>query len=415
MIAGRFVRALAGAAVAAALGVGCAPRTASAPLETVTVPVGPFEVVASGRRIGAGGFPNNGGNPFATIEVTSFAIRHHREPVAITHGAQTLTSFWRVVRLVDAPWPALLASTTDFHLVVDRDGTLVTRSFGEPSTNMADYQWLDSESGQPGEPKSFGIEKVEREGMELGGGRYLRLSHHTVLDVRTLAVFPIRPWVESGKGAPMAGLTGAGIRAIAFSPGRTQYATIGSGNDDAREGASSEAILVVDLPSGDAYGVALDRAKTRYVELADATPAWLEHYYRWTRDPGGRERLVPRPDAKPLPWTGRLVELGGDRVEYRLRPARAGLREILGRFLVDRFGATEAPNWIDPSQPSDGTYRIPGCSGPMATSFDGEHVGLFVPGSPPNQAECMALVRTIAAAFDAELRAGAHQELFGEE
>lgn len=400
-----------GVALAAALlAIGCAQRAPQPSLETVTVPAGPFEIVASGRRIGAGSFPNNGGDPFATIEVTSFAIRHHEAPVTITHGRNVLSTFWRVVRLVDAPRPALLASTTDFHLLVDEDGRLVTRSFGEPSTDMADYQWLDSENGQPGEPQSFGIEKVDRAGMELGGGRYLRLSYHTVLDVRTLQAFTLRPWIENGK--PMGGLNGGGIRAIAFSPGRTQYVTVASGYDYEHDGEWYEAILVVDLPHGDAYGVRLDRAKTHYVELDDATPAWVEHYFRWTRASDGRERLVPRPDVTPLPWTGRLIDFGGDRVEYRLRPARAELRTALDRFLVERFGAKEAPNWIDPSRPSDGTWKVPGCDGVVATSFNEDQVGLYAPGNPPNPAACMDLVRKIAAAFDGELRAGKHQDLF---
>ncbi len=406
-------RPLARAVLAAALVLaGCAPRPPSPPLETVTVSEGPFEVVAQGRRIGAGGFPNTSGDPFATIEVTSFTIRHHGEPVTITHGATVLTSFWRVVRLPDAPQPTLLASTTDFHLVTEQDGTLVVRSFGEPSTNMADYQWLDSENGQPGEPRSFGIEKVDRAGMELRGGRFLRLSYHTVLDVKTLAAFAIRPWIESGSGKPMAGLNGGGVRAIAFSPGHTQYATIGSGYDYEGDGEHYEALLVVDLPTGDAYGLRLDRGKTHYVELADATPAWLEHYFRWTREPGGHERLVPRSDATPLPWTGRVVDFGGGRVEYRLRPAREELRGELGRFLVARFQAREAPNWIDPSRPSDGTFTLPGCAGVMATSFHEGVVALFVPGSPPDAAACMQVVRRIATAFDAELARGVHQELF---
>lgn len=389
----------------------CTSLTPAPPLATVTVSEGPFEIVASGRRIGAGGFPNNGGNPFATIEVTSFTIRHHGEPVTITHGQTQLASFWRVVRLVDAPQPTLLASTTDFHMISDDHGTLVTRSFGEPSTDMADYQWLDANDGQPSPPASFGIEKVSREGMVLRGGRYLRLSHHTILDVQTVQVLPIRPWIESREGVPMRGLNGGNVRAMAFSPGRTQYATIGSGYD--YDGEHYEALLVVDLPSGDAYGLRLDRTATRYYELDDATPAWLEHYFRWTREAGGRERLVPRPEAKPLPWTGRLVQFGGGDIEYRLRPVRAAMREAVQRFLVAKLDATAAPNWIDPTQPSDGTFKVPGCPAVVATGFHEDHVSVFVPSQPTGREECTAVIRRIASAFDAALARGAHQDLFG--
>jgi hypothetical protein len=393
----------------------CTPRSATPPLETITVTHGPFEIVASGRRIGAGGFPNNSGNPFATVEVTGFTVKHDGKPVAITHGTNTLTSFWRVVRLPDAPQPTLLASTTDFHLITDDHGKLVTRSFGEPSTNMADYQWLDSEHGQPGEPRSFGIEKVGPEGMELRGGRYLRLSSHTILDVQTLQAFPIRPWIDSREGLLMRGLSGGNVRAIAFSPGRTQYATIGSVYDYEGNGDYYEALLVVDIPSGGAYGLRLDRKHTRYVELADATPAWLDHYFRWTRDANGHEKLVARPGVQPLPWTGRLVAFGGGDVEYRVRPVRESMRPIVHRFLVERMQAVEAPNWIDPSRPSDGTFKVPGCPGVVATLFHEDYVGVFVPSGPGDRGACMDVIRRIAAAFDAELAVGKYQEQFVEE
>ncbi len=392
----------------------CRSLTPAAPLETITVAHGPFEIVAAGRRIGAGGFPNNGGNPFETIEVTSFRVRHAGQPVTVTHGASTITSFWRVVRLPDAPQPTLLASTTDFHLITDDQGTLVTRSFGDPSTDMAEYQWLDSEGGQPGMPAMFGIEQVRQQGMELRGGRWLRLSHHTILDVQTLRVFAIRPWIEGGKGVPLRGLNGGSVRAIALSPGQTQYVTIGYGYDYDGDGEHYEGLLVVDIPSGDAYGLPLDRKRTHYYELDDATPVWLEHYFRWTREPGGRERLVARPDAPPLPWTGRIVAFSAGDIEYRLRPVHAGMRAVLHRFLLDELHATVAPNWMDPKRDSDGTFRIAGCPGVVATGMTDDHVSLFVPSMPTGRPECMATVRRVAAAFDAELASGKYQELFVE-
>jgi hypothetical protein len=185
-----------------------------------------------------------------------------------------------VVRLVDAPRPALLASTTDFHLVTEEDGHVVTHSFGEPSTNLAHLQWLDADGGQPAAPGHFGIEAVDPSGTELRGGRWLLLSHHTVLDVRTLRVFPVRPWVERGRGLAMAGLNGSGTRAIAFSPGETQYVTVGSGRDEHREGESDQGLVVVDVPSGLAYGLPLERRRTHFVDMDDITPAWFAHYFR---------------------------------------------------------------------------------------------------------------------------------------
>jgi hypothetical protein len=386
-----------------------------APAE-VSIPHGPFEIVAQGRRISAGGFPNNSGNPFATIEVTAFAIRHRGRPVSITHGTSTLTSFWRVVRLVDAPRPALLASTTDFHLVTEEDGRVVTRSFGEPSTNLAALQWLDADGGQPAAAGHFGIEAVDPSATELRGGRWLLLSHHTVLDVRTLRSFPVRPWVERGRGLAMEGLNGSGTRAVAFSPGETQYVTVGSGDYQPSDGESVRGLLVVDVPSGEAYGLPLDPRRTHFVEMDDVSPGWVAHYYRWTREPDGRERLVANLEATSLPRAGRLLQMEGGHVEYRVRPVRPEMLTAMARFIRERLDGRAAPDWIDPSKPSDTTFTVPGCVGVVAIGFYDDHVGVFAPHTSSGRAtDCTAAVRRIAAAFDAELARGAYEDLFADD
>ena len=96
------------ALVLACVASACSHRSDERPLETASIAHGPFEIVAKGRRISTGTFPNTGGNPFATMEVTGFTVRHQGQPVSITHGSRTLAGFWRVVRLTDAPVPALL-------------------------------------------------------------------------------------------------------------------------------------------------------------------------------------------------------------------------------------------------------------------------------------------------------------------
>ncbi|HZF78333.1 MAG TPA: hypothetical protein VEZ89_00945 [Rubrivivax sp.] len=90
-----------------------------------------------------------------------------------------------MLRLANAPRPALLELTTDFHLVTEEQGRLVVRSFGSKSTDLARLQWLDSENGQPGSVRNFRIEHVDPEtGTQLAGGRWLLLSFHTVLMCR---------------------------------------------------------------------------------------------------------------------------------------------------------------------------------------------------------------------------------------
>ncbi len=399
-------------AVALALAA-CSHRSDDRPLETASIAHGPFEIVAKGRRISTGAFPNTSGNPFATMEVTGFTVRHQGQPVSFQHGARTMAGFWRVVRLTDAPVPTLLASTTDFHLLSDDGGRLVTRSFGEPSTNMADYQWLDADRGQPTPPRSFGIQKVDPDaGTELGGGRWLRLSAHTVLDVTTLRSYPIRPWIPSGTRRPMAGLNAGNVRAIAFSPGQTQYVTIGSGYDYERDGEHYQALLVVDIPSGEAYGHRLERRLTHFIDIDDATPEWLARHFRWTKDAQGRERLEPRPGVKPAPWVGRVIDTGGG-PNYRLRPTQPGMEATLVRFIVERMQGRPAPDPVDPKRPSDRTLAVPGCDDTVVVYHHDAQTVLYTTG-PTNRvrADCSGTVRRIADAFNAELARGRYQSQF---
>ena len=100
----RWTRLLAALpALMAACGVGSATQRE-------TLQHGPFEIVAEGRRVSAGGFPNTSGNPFRTMEVTSFSVRHQGKPVVVQHGTRQSDRFWTVLRLPGAPsrpccWP----------------------------------------------------------------------------------------------------------------------------------------------------------------------------------------------------------------------------------------------------------------------------------------------------------------------
>jgi hypothetical protein len=391
-----------------------ASSAAAAPLTHATLQHGPFEIVAEGRRISTGAFPNISGNPFATMEVTGFRVRWRGQDVVVPVRDRPLARFWRVLRLVDAPQPALLVSTTDFHLITEQDGRLVVRSVGEPSTNMAELQRLDAPpDGQPDAPRRFGIEKVApQDDTVVQGSRWLKLSYHSVLDVQTLAVHPVRPWIPSGSGGPLAGLNGGGYRAVLFSPGRSAYVLPAYQSGDA-QGQRYHGLIVIDIASGDATGHRIARSRMRYVDSHDFTADWVRHHFRWIRDAAGRELLAPIDDAKPLPWKGRFIDFG-HQVEYRVEPVQPAMRDALVRFMAERFGAQVAPDWIDPSKTRGDTFRLPGCSHVLALGFHERHVGLFGPaprgaGHPP---DCQQMIRRIGEAFDAELASGRLDALF---
>jgi hypothetical protein len=171
-----LILAVALPAYAALFGKSKSSGESGKPPGTVTIDHGPFRLVAQGRRISTGTFPNQGGNPFATMEVTGLSVHYQDKPVVVKHGDRTIARFWRVAMLTEAPRPALLASTTDFHLITEGNGAAIVRSLGRPTTSMADCQWLDGAAWQPAPVASFGIEKVTPEQLPLAGGRWLLLS-----------------------------------------------------------------------------------------------------------------------------------------------------------------------------------------------------------------------------------------------
>ncbi len=385
-----------------------------ASLAQETLTHGPFEIVAQGRRISTGAFPNTSGNPFSTMEVTGFSVRHRGKPVTVVHGERRLERFWRVVRLTDAPQPALLVSTTDIHLLTEEAGQLVIRAASEPSTDTAQVQWLDTGDGQPGPVQVFAIQKVDPTGgTELRGGRWLRLGPRMVLDVQTLRMYPIRPWVPSGSGRPMEGATASGVRALGFSPGRTQYVSLSSARDPARGNETFPALVVVDIPTGDSYGQWIAPGPMRFLDIDSVTPDWIAHYFRWTRAADGAERLEPRSNVVPLPWQGRVISFGPTTVEWRIAPVRPQMRDVLARFLVEHQGAVPAPDWMDPKRTPSYTFKLPGCAGLIAVGGSERHASLFAPqpvGTPA--ADCRETIVAAGRAFDAQLRAGAHASLF---
>jgi hypothetical protein len=382
------------------------------PLQNATLAHGPFEIVAKGRRISSGGFPNNSGNPFSTVEVTSFSVRWKGKDVMVPGVGDR---FWRVLRLADAPKPALLVGTTDFHLVYEDQGQLVVEDFGDTG-GMAEVQWLDAEQGQPGETTMYGLQKASvDEGTDLRGGRWLRLSNATVLDVHTLTGYSVQPWVTPGQ-APSGLSAGKDAKAHAFSPGHTQYVT--TATDYARTGSTEryEALLVVDIPTGQAYGLKVDHQHMRYVDTQDITPSWIAHYFQWTRDGQGTERLVPRANVKPVAWKGRYSRFSSG-TEYRVAPVGAAMDREFQRFLIERMDAKLAPDWLDPLHDQRRTYTVPGCDHVLAVSasdIETRHeVGLYVPTpKQPPWVRCQDTIRRIGEAFDAELAAGRLDKLF---
>ncbi len=184
-------------------------------------------------------------------------------------------------------------------------------------------------------------------------------------------------------------------------------------------------LAVIDFANDDSYGLRLEPGQKRFHDESDLTPRWFAHYYRWTRDASGRERLVERADAKPLPWIGRIerdpsssslasdgTRTHYDIASYRLRAAKEGLAPVFTQFLVERFGAKRA---ADPWQGAT-AWNVPQCPLPLRLGFlameEPPTLELSTDGDLAARAQCTPVVEAIARAFDAELASGKHQALF---
>ncbi len=394
------------------------PQSAAAPLPTGTVAHGPFEVVAGVRRISTGSFPNQGGNPFASREVSEYQVRWRGKAVAAPGGNQR---FWRVLRLQGAPRPALLLVTTGFVLATeDAAGQLQVTPIKAESASLAEVQWLDSVDGQPGPSQSFGIEAVPdmQAGTQLAGGRWLRLGSRSVIDVSALRVYPVDPWVPMLLGVPITSISREGDDVRAFSPGRSKYVLAAAGIDYGRaDQAHAYGVLVVDIAQGTAVELRVDRRRFRFAEGRDIDAAWVNHHFAWQRDGAGRERLVPRERFAPWPWRARMWQSRPDAWELevpRIDPAFVG---VIKRRLEREAGVQVT----DVSTKSDARLDLSlgGCKleavafGTDSSTASDKRVAIWAKSDVANASAvaCEAALRRVGALIDAELATGRHDGL----
>lgn len=254
---------------------------------------GPFEITAHTRRVGDGGRWMRTGNPFGTYEVREYAVKWKGRKVSVPGAGER---FWQVLHLPDAPNPTLLlTSGPNLHLVSEVDGQMQTRALA-PESGSDGVQWLDAIAGQPGaEVTGFGLDRIDAAPTTtLAGGRWLYLRHRLVLDVRTLATVAVEPWAREGRGEDVVEMNASTSPAIALSPDRTRFVLAGEGQDYRRGGERFDLLMLIDMATGKAEGMPLDRGRTPYQKLGDIDAAWIARHFRWERDAAGRERLLPR-------------------------------------------------------------------------------------------------------------------------
>jgi hypothetical protein len=369
---------------------------------------GAFEIEMRVKKISAGGFPNTSANPFERREVTEFRVYHRGKRLSVRYpNGEQDDGFWEAWFLDGAPRPALLLATTGIWLVTEQDGLATVETLVEAETGGAQLQWLDGADGQPSPMVHVGIGDARGTPRGHREGSLLLLGRKVLLDTRNLTVTRFR--VTDSEPLRQAEEYNAGnADALHLSPGRSQYALLGSRDADP---GYDYAIVVADPGRGRAYAVPFERSATRLADRTEANRAWFEHHFTWVREPSGEERLQRRSDAAPWPWLGRLSRSGDFRVGYRLPGAGPGLRAVFEAFIAEHFAVEVLP--ADPQDPHSTRLRAGGWNYVIRYSERDRSVSFWYDnGLVAEQPAAFALVGEVGEAFNARLASGAHQDQF---
>lgn len=366
---------------------------------------GPFEIEMLRRKISAGGFPNHTANPFKKTTVASFRLKYHGKVVEVEEDGLVLDQFWEACFLEGSATPTVLLATTGVWVVHEAEGKARIQRLVVPK-DMTVLQWLDSNSGQPGPQFSIGIRNPGDPPSLRGEGTLLIGGGQTVFDLKTLESFHLQLNMYDlvlKLGGYNAGANLGCDPALGLSPGRSQYFTIASRSAE-NSLLYEYAIVAVDFRRGKAYSVPFNRNATRFYATDWVTPEWLDYHFQWTREKNGEERLVPRKNAKPYPWIGRLTS----QPDYDLSPVKAELRQVLGRFIEKEFGAEALQPELEANR-SD--YRLNGVTLRLWYRPEEQELLCFLYPSPMDRSD-YEIIEKIGKAFNVELARGKHQECF---
>lgn len=257
------------------------------------VVAGPFEIQLVPTRIGAGGYPNTTMNPFRTTTISRFRVKHRGKPITVVDGQHTIGEFADAKILDGAPRPTLLVAYAGVYLLHEDQGQVKVEILAAAGNDPAMWQWLDANNGQPGLESGPRLRDATGEPLTERGGRLLLVNRKRVLDIESLRHYPIVVNAIEQVQA-MGGYNASTEVARVLSPGRSQFALIGSRYVN---NTFEYALVVADYTTGRVYGLPFDRNALRFQSVTDATPPWVGHYFEWTREPGGAERLKPRAGA----------------------------------------------------------------------------------------------------------------------
>lgn len=348
----------------------------------------------------------------------AYAVFHGGKPVSFPGALQNNTGLpflWAVYALPGAPDPTLVAGSQSLYLIYLKNGLPVVEPIFKQGSDFASLQFLDSENGQPGQysevfmkNEAINLEKLD----SLEGGRYLMVSEHAVLDVKTRKIREMNKNNNDVENYSYPSPHGA----LAFSPDQKSIvfqAEFQSWNTQDKDLPDSEhALVVYDFEKDSGYVVKYDDTDTRMISVQDVNFQWFETYFEWIKSPEG-DHLQLRQYAKLPNWTGKYTPSDN---YYTLYPVKPGMMPVFLDFVFGQMAWTKDNILEDKTHEYTGHNLYLGVGEPkLDITFKEDEQQLtfsnhlYGEKTPENE----ALVKKIAEAFNAELAAGKYQEHFG--
>ena len=288
--------------------------------------------------------------------------------------------------------PAILVNVGDpnndsfFYLLRDIDGKASAQYVGPATSGRITAQWID--------PPAAGLTNDwddRRHRGRLAGGRWLLVGEFIALDMQTLTAHPLaRPDDTS---------INEWVPVIAMAPDRLSFVRFG----DDRHTKNTHRLVVFGLTSGTVSMLPIRSRVERFNTRDDINLAWFNYYYLWQSQAGLPDRLIARPNAKPLPYHGdqRVSGMDPNNHEYRLTGVASGMREVLLAHLLKMEGGKRQPD----SPGGAVSLTIGGKTVRLSPQED--QLTLWMEASTDS-----ALVTQIGKRFDAVLATGVHDALF---
>lgn len=349
----------------------------------------------------------------------AYSILHRGKIVEFPSNLQNNTGMpyvWSVMALPDAPEPTLLAGSQSLYLIYLKNEAVQVEPLVVQGSDFASVQFLDSQNGQPGAFKPvYGknspheMDKLD----SLQGGRLLMISEHGVLDVKTRAFKTFNKDNNSIDNYSPFNNQGA----LAFAPDQRQIvfrAAFQSWNTETENLPDSEhGLIAYDYQQDQGYVVPFDDTDTRSKNPFDMDLDWLQTYFDWQQKPDGSYRLQVRKLSELPPWTGSYSASDG---YYTLYPVKAGMLPVFTDFVLEQMGWSKSNILKDETGEYTGHSLLLGTETfKMDIRFDEAGRKLTFSKHLYDEANdnVAQAVKKISAAFDAELKSGKHQSLFG--